>query len=142
MSEDQIRTFVTAWTSAEQRGDVDALDTMLADDFSAIGPLGFVLAKPDWLDRHATRSMVYDSFVVEDPVVRRYGTAVIVTGRQHSVGRYRGHPAPGALRNTLVLTDDEAGLRLRHLQMSFIAGTPGAPPIPGAARIQDGPAAS
>src|SRR5439155_22876589 len=49
---DQISRFLARWAAAEQRGDVAALDGCLAEDFVGVGPLGFTLARPDWLARH------------------------------------------------------------------------------------------
>lgn len=34
--------------TAQQAVDLDALDALLADDFVLVGPLGFVLDKPQW----------------------------------------------------------------------------------------------
>jgi hypothetical protein len=59
-----------------------------------------------------------------------------VTARQDAVGTFQDNPTPQVLRNTLVLVaDDDTGsddLKIAQIHMSFVAGTPGAPPIPGA----------
>jgi hypothetical protein len=61
--------------------------------------------------------------------VRARGQVTIVTARQNTGGTFQGHPLPESLRNTLLLvTDDDWQLTGAH--MSFIAGTPGAPPLP------------
>ena len=43
---------LAAWTAAERDGDAAALDTLLTDEFTAVGPLGFILPKQAWLARH------------------------------------------------------------------------------------------
>jgi hypothetical protein len=36
---------LTAWAESERDADVQRLDTLLAEDFAGIGPVGFVLDK-------------------------------------------------------------------------------------------------
>lgn len=136
MNTDQTTTettaFLDAWCAAEQAGDVAALDRYLADDFLAIGPLGFTLTRQDWLDRHASGVLTYETFGLAETETRRYGDVTVVVARQEGDGAYRGHPVPSATRVTLLLVPGEHGYRLAGIQHSFIAGTPGTPPIPGA----------
>ena len=55
----------------------------------------------------------------------------MVTARQAARGTYRGNPTPEAVRATLTLVKGDDRWRMAGIHMSFIAGTPGAPPIPG-----------
>src|SRR2546423_11584491 len=129
---DDIERFLIEWTAAEQRGDAAALDHLLADDFTGVGPLGFTLSKQDWLARYAGGDLKYRTFKLADTAVRRYGDAAIVIAQQRAAGAYRGHEVPGELRVTLVVVANAPGsFRLAGAHMSFIAGTPGSPPIPG-----------
>jgi hypothetical protein len=41
---DEVATFLSTWTAAEMSGDVNAIGDVLADDFTAFGPLGFALS--------------------------------------------------------------------------------------------------
>lgn len=43
MTQQQILDLGRRWAEAERTADVASLDAILADDFAAIGPLGFVL---------------------------------------------------------------------------------------------------
>jgi len=52
-------------------------------------------------------------------------------GHQTQRGTYQGNPVPPETRATMVLGVDEANWRMAGIHLSFIAGTPGAPPIPG-----------
>jgi hypothetical protein len=54
---EQIQSFGQHWAAAEQRADVKALDALLSDDFTAIGPRGFVLNRQQWLDRYRSGSI-------------------------------------------------------------------------------------
>lgn len=126
-----ITAFLSTWTEAETNGNADALERALADDFIAFGPLGFALSKKDWLERHAEGSLKYEAFGLEELELRPFDGVAVATARQTGTGTYNGHPVPSELRVTLVLTGQDGGWQLAVIHMSFIAGTPGAPPIPG-----------
>lgn len=130
-SREELDALGKAWAAAEQRGDAEWLDRTLADDFVAVGPLGFALSKLDWLARHTSGDLTYETFQLEDVQVRTYGAAAVATVRQTGKGAYRGRPVPSDLRATVVLVEQAGAWRIAGLHMSFIAGTPGAPPIPG-----------
>jgi ketosteroid isomerase-like protein len=132
MNTQQIDSFVASWTNAERDGDVATLDTLIADDFVGVGPLGFTLPKAAWLARHTDGALKYEAFAVDEVDARPHSDATVITARHTATGAYSGQPIPTALRATLVLVDDEGRSRLAALHLSFIAGTPGAPPIPGA----------
>ncbi|WP_433785053.1 nuclear transport factor 2 family protein [Actinomycetospora sp. CA-101289] len=127
---DPIHDLLDAWAAADVSGDVAAMDPLLADDFTAIGPLGFTLSRDDWLHRFEN-GLDYDSSSVEDRQVRVEGDTAIVTARLAADGTYRGHPVPEAVRATAVLSRATGTWRLVRVHMSFVAGTRGAPPIPG-----------
>src|SRR5262249_52113567 len=124
--------FLAAWAAAEQAGDASILDGLLAGDFTAVGPLGFILPKQAWLARHRTRDLAYQAFSLEEVQDRPIGQdAVVVTARITPRGSYQSHPIPEATRATLILVSDAGRWQLAATHMSFIAGTAGAPPIPG-----------
>jgi ketosteroid isomerase-like protein len=130
-----VRDVLSRWAEAEQAGDPRAIGPLLTDDFVGIGPLGFALPKPAWVGRHASGDLHYERFTVDDVEVRDHGDIALVTATHHARGDFSGTPLPEALRASLALVrepgDGEDGWRLAGLHLSFIAGTPGAPPIPG-----------
>jgi ketosteroid isomerase-like protein len=126
-----ITTFLDEWTDAERTADRGWLDAHLTDDFVGVGPLGFSLPKAAWLDRHQGDALRYETFGLDEVQVHEVADATVVTARQDAEGTFAGTPVPQVLRNTFVLTEADDGWRIGHLHMSFVAGTPGAPPIPG-----------
>ena len=127
-----IHAFLSQWTTAELAGDAETLATLLTDDFSGVGPLGFVLHRPAWLDRHH-QGLAYEQFSLEEIQIRLYlyGEVAVVMARNNARGTYQGQPLPEALRATLVIVPKSEGLELAAVHMSFIAGTQGSPPWPG-----------
>lgn len=125
-------TTAAAWLDAETAG--TGIDPLLTDDFTGIGPLGFVLSRADWLDRHRGGALTYTALRFEDQEIREHGDHAVLVAKQTGAGTYRGHPVPEALRATVLLRREPDGWRVAHVHTSFLAGTPGAPPIPGSPR--------
>ena len=126
-----IEEFLSEWADAEQAGDTATLERLLASGFSAVGPLGFILTKEGWLARHRHGDLSYEAFSASEVNARTSGGTGIVTARLNTRGSYQGRPVPEAVRATLILVSSKGGWKLAAIHMSFIAGTPGAPSIPG-----------
>ena len=129
----QTDALLTAWTTAEQAGDVRTLDQLLTASFYGVGPLGFILPKTAWLARHQAGGLAYSRFGLDQVQAADHGEVTVVTARHTSAGTYRGHPVPEAARATLVIVGEGGTRKLAVIHLSFIAGTPGAPPLPGPA---------
>lgn len=129
-----IDEFLDRWTTAEREADTATLDTLLTDDFLGVGPLGFTLPKPAWLGRHRSGDLTYESFALDELQTRLHGDTVLVTARHTARGAFRGQPTPEAARATLALVKELGRWQLAGIHLSFIAGTPGAPPLPPAAQ--------
>ncbi|WP_232661632.1 nuclear transport factor 2 family protein [Pseudonocardia sp. TRM90224] len=130
-TEQEITELLEAWAAAEVAGDPVAMGELVTDRFTAVGPLGFTLSKSDWVERHATGALKYETFGVDETTTRFSGDTAVVIGRINAVGAFRGNPVPAAVRATAVIDRTDGAWRLDVVHMSFIAGTPGAPPIPG-----------
>jgi ketosteroid isomerase-like protein len=126
-----LDTFLDTWTTAERDGDVAVLDRILTDDFVGVGPLGFTLPKAAWLDRHRGGDVRYETYDLDERMTRVHGDAAVVTARQVARGAYQGHPTPEVVRATLALVHDTGDWRVAGVHFSFVAGTPGAPPMGG-----------
>jgi ketosteroid isomerase-like protein len=131
----EITTFLSTWASAERTRDIAFLEAKLTDDFVGVGPLGFELPKDAWLARHQGDNLRYQSFEVDEVHVRTHGPVAIVTARQTAVGTFQGHPLPEVLKDTLLLSRERGTWQLAGIDMSFVAGTRGAPPGPTGAAV-------
>jgi hypothetical protein len=122
-TEQEVRHLADAWATAELRGDTAFLEKTLADDFIGIGPLGFLLTKQEWLARHRSGDLKYESFSLDEVKVRVYHDAAILISRQSQNATFRGNSVPGQFRVTLVFV--QQGLwRLANLQLSSIGQPP------------------
>ncbi len=76
MTEQEVLDLVQRWAEVELRGDADAYGDLLAPDFVGVGPVGFVLTREQWADRHRG-DLKNEEFQVQDPHVRIYGDTAI-----------------------------------------------------------------
>ena len=116
------------WAAAELAGDTASLKEILADDFVAVGPRGFVLSGKQWLARHDTGSLEYRSFGLDEAEVRTYGDAAIVVCRQTAAGVYEDengrYDIDERFRATLVFVRQRGDWHLAGLKRSPILGGP------------------
>jgi ketosteroid isomerase-like protein len=119
-----IETIAQQWSSAERHGDVANLASILSDDFVGVGPLGFLLTKPEWLARHQSGDLTYEAVDLDEMTVRVYDRAAILVGRQLQRGAYRGNRVDGQFRTTLVFVQQEGRWRLAGLHLSPIGQPP------------------
>lgn len=127
---DEIDTTLAAWAAAEHAGDTGQLEVLLGDEFYGVGPLGFVLSKPAWIGRHH-QGLVYEAFHLDEVEIHRFGDVALIRARNDTRGAFQGHPVPGSVRATILVVTSAGTSRLAVVHLSFIAGTPGAPPLPG-----------
>ena len=121
---EELEELVEDWAAAELRGDVAFLGSALADDFVGIGPRGFMLPKDQWLERHESGKLRYESFGLDELQVRLYADAAVVTGRQLAEGKYEDYDLRDQFRATLVFVKQQGRWLLAGLHLSPIAGPP------------------
>ncbi len=120
-AEQEVLRLADAWVNAELRGDTTLLERILADDYTGIGPPGFMLTKQEWLARHQAGDLKYESFSLDEVKVRVYNNdAAILTGRQVQNGAYRGNTIQAQFRITLVFVRQQGQWQLASLQLSSI----------------------
>jgi ketosteroid isomerase-like protein len=124
----ELMRVLQEWAAAEQRGDTTFLERTLADDFIGVGPRGFTLTKEQWLDRHETGSLRYESFGLDEVEVRPYGDAAVTVCRQSAEGAYEDengrYDIHEQFRATLVFVKRQGRWLLASLQLSPILGRP------------------
>ena len=124
--EENLEKLAQALTNAERKGDVAFLAHTLADDFVGIGPRGFILTKDEWLARHKSGDLRYESFGLDEVRIRVYGDAAVLTGRESVKLKYRGEDQQAELRTTEIFVKQPGQWQLASLQLSPIAPPPGA----------------
>lgn len=120
MTRDQILELGQRWADAERRGDADALDELLTDDF-VVGPLGFVLDRQQYLEPRRNGVLKLDAHSWDDAGVRDYGATAITVGVVTQQSTYQGQPAPqasGRFRVTQVAVQRDGRWLLANLQYS------------------------
>lgn len=117
------------WIEAETGGDTTTLDGLATDDFTLVGPAGFVLSKQQWLDRYRHGDLRTRALQFKAAATRSYSDTAVTIGRQVQQADYRGHPVNGQFRVTRVAVRDSSGWRLAGLHISPIAD-----PSPGTVR--------
>ena len=95
-TDQQIRELGDRWVRAEVRADVDALAELSTEDFTLVGPLGFVLDRGQWLQRYRTGELATTDLTWDEVTVRGYGETAVAIGRHTQQATFHGHPArPG-----------------------------------------------
>lgn len=97
----EVLALVRRWAEAEQHNDAGLLGGLLADDFVGVGPLGFVLARDQWLGRFQG-GLENRGFAVRDPQVHNHGGAAVVVGVLDQETSWQGRDNSGRFRVTLV----------------------------------------
>lgn len=132
----QQERFGEEWAAAELRGDTVALGRILADDFVAVGPRGFMLSKEQWLSRHDSGNLTYEAFEWDEVTVRIHGDAAVMIGRQTASAVYEDgevrHEIQDQFRSTLVFVEGQGRWLLLGLHLSPIAEPPAGRPVQNA----------
>lgn len=124
-TEEQVLELGRRWARAEQHGDAAALDALSAEDFTMVGPVGFVLDKQQWLDRYRSSSdLAIESLSWDEVSVRDYGDTAVAVGIHTQRGEFQGRPVDGKFRATHIAVRRGAEWVLAGMQLSPIGGPP------------------
>jgi ketosteroid isomerase-like protein len=127
---EQVRALSEHWVQAERAGDVAALDALTVEDYTVVGPVGFVLTKQQSLDRYREGTFVTHELAYDEVAVRVYGDAAVSVGVHIQRAEYGGNPADGRFRSTHIAVRDGDTWRLAGMHLSPIGGPPPFAPRP------------
>ena len=122
--EEQVRELDQRWVAAEVAGDAAAFDALTVDDFTMVGPAGFVLDKAQSLGRYRGGGFVTHELSWDDVQVRVYGDAAVSIGVHTQRAEFQGNPADGRFRGTHIAVRTGGRWRLAGMHLSPIGGPP------------------
>jgi ketosteroid isomerase-like protein len=106
----QIEQLENAWRNAVLRGNIAAMDGLLADDYMAITPTGILQSKEQALASLRSGTVRINSLEVSDRKIRVYGTTALVTSRAEVSGTGPEGSMAGSYRYTRVYVRDARGV--------------------------------
>src|ERR1700739_3993830 len=83
----QIEHLEDAWRNAVLKGNIPAMDALLADDYMAISPPGILQSKEQALANLRAGTVHFTSIALSDRKIRIYGTTALVTSRAEGAGK-------------------------------------------------------
>jgi ketosteroid isomerase-like protein len=121
--EQQVAALSERHRMAAVKGDTEALDAVLADDWVVVGPTGEVDTKRQQEQKIKDGSLVFEAIDAKEVTVRMHGDTAIVMGLYHITATRNGRQVDGVFRNTGVFAKQAGAWRCVFNQV-----TPVAPP--------------
>lgn len=121
---EELHELGARWAAAEVRGDDAALAELATDDFTLVGPLGFVLDRDQWAHRYAAGLLVTNALTWDELAVRDYGDTAVVIGKHTQQATFGGNPADGTFRGTHIAVRRDGRWLLAGIHLSPVGGMP------------------
>jgi len=80
------------WNDVYKRGDIAAMDSLLADDFIITVEDGGTFSKPGYIAHNGDSAVHVEISEMSDLQVRMHGNTAVVTGAYHEKGTEKGKP--------------------------------------------------
>jgi ketosteroid isomerase-like protein len=80
------------WNAAYERGDITAMNSLLADDFVITVEDGSTYSKPGYIAHNGDSTLHVEISTMSDLRVRIHGDTAVVTGAYHEKGTSKGKP--------------------------------------------------
>ena len=122
--EKQVAALSEQHRQAAIKGDTDALDAVLADDWVVVGPTGEVETKRQQVQKMKDESLVFEAIDAKEVKVRMHGDTAIVMGLYHIKATVNGRTVDGDFRNTGVFNKQAGTWRCVFNQVTPVAGPP------------------
>src|ERR1700739_2129130 len=88
----KITALENKWNLAYQKGDIAALNALLADDFIITVEDGSTFSKPGYIAHSGDPDIKVDVSDMSDVKIRMHGNVAVVTGAYHEKGTNKGKP--------------------------------------------------
>jgi ketosteroid isomerase-like protein len=105
----EIDQLEEAWRSAMLKGNSTALDTLLAEDYTAITAKGAIQTKQQALDSMRSGMLQLTALEISDRKVRIYGSTAVVTSLAELTGSRNDQEISGRYRYTRVYVRNQLG---------------------------------
>jgi ketosteroid isomerase-like protein len=105
----EIEHLEDAWRDAVLKGNIAAMDALLADDYMAITPTGILQSKEQALANLRAGTVHFNSIDLSDRKIRLYGTTALVTSRAEVTATGSDGNISGSYRYTRVYVKDAHG---------------------------------
>lgn len=105
----EIEQLEHAWRDAILHRNVQAMDALLSDDYTAITANGTLQSKEQALQNMRDGAIHFDSIQISDSKVRFYGNTALVTSRAEVNGKSPDGAISGSFRYTRVYIRDTRG---------------------------------
>jgi ketosteroid isomerase-like protein len=103
------------------KGDADALDGLVSEDWIIIGPEGKVISRTAFLDVVKSGSLTHSTMDFDETRVRLYGDTAIITARAVTTGAYQGQSFSTRERSTDVFVRQQGQWKCVLTQLTAIA---------------------
>ncbi len=124
-AEKQVGMLSKQYREAVVKGDTNAMDSILADDWVGINLAGDVESKAEQVKNLKDGSVDFEAIDPESVKVRVYGDAAVVMGSYHVKLTYNGQKSEILVRNTEVFARQGGQWQCVSTQVTSIAGQSG-----------------
>jgi ketosteroid isomerase-like protein len=118
---DDILSTGRKWAAAESSGDATTLAELVTEDVRVVGPVGFILERPQYLGRYQG-GFTPESVAWDDVSVRDYGSAAVTIATVTQKATFAGQRADGQFRVTHVFVKQGDRWLIANVQYSMIGG--------------------
>ena len=122
--EQSLKALTEQARQAALKGDVTAVDKLLADDFIGINPVGETNTKADVLELFKSGKLKYDAFEISDMKVRVYGETALVNASANVKGHLGDIDISGQFRAVRVWVKRKGQWQTVSFQSTRVAHQP------------------
>jgi len=119
-AEQQIKNLVYQAVEATLKVDTNALEKLLADDYTGIRGDGLLLTKAQEIERLKSGAINYDKYDVQELKIRIYRHTAVATGMTYFNGITNGKPFGGTTLTTRVWVKQKGNWKLVSFQATRV----------------------